>query len=53
MQNYFKRINTSKESLGLKKIMLMMAIMKANNNYGNTYNIKNSPLMEIANKSHP
>jgi hypothetical protein len=53
MQNYFKRINTRKESLGLKKMMIMMAIMKANNNYVNTYNTKNSSLMEIANKSHP
>jgi hypothetical protein len=53
MQNYLKRINTRKESLGLKKMMIMMAIMKGNSNYVNTYNIKNSPLMEILNKSYP
>jgi len=49
MQNCFKRKLTRKESLRLKNMMTMMAIMKANNNYVNKYKIKNNLLREIAN----
>lgn len=53
MQDCFKSKLNRKESLRLKETMIMMAIMTANNNYVNKYNMKNNSAREIANESHP